>query len=68
MEVDPQAQREIESMSRYFKEIYAQWHVHPDPEWRSKQLKKAKQYANRIPFAQMVLDLERNSQEGVQVA
>lgn len=55
VDVDPQAQREIESMTRYFREILSQWETHPNPEWRDKQFKKARQYANRIPYAKLVL-------------
>ena len=50
-ELDHQAQKEIESMTRYFSMVIDQWHLHPNSEWRSKQLKKAKEYANRIPNA-----------------
>ncbi len=62
-ELDHQAQKEIESMTRYFSMVIDQWHLHPNSEWRSKQLKKAKEYANRIPNAREVLDLEENSPE-----
>ena len=62
-ELDHQAQKEIESMTRYFSMVIDQWHLHPNIEWRSKQLKKAKEYANRIPNARAVLDLEENSRE-----
>jgi hypothetical protein len=58
--IDPQAQKEIETMTRYFSMVCDQWHIHPNSEWRSKQLKKAQEYANRIPNAKLVLELEKS--------
>jgi hypothetical protein len=58
-ELGQQAQREIESMTRYFSTVIDQWHLHPSSEWRNKQLKKAKEYANRIEAAKAVLNLEK---------
>jgi hypothetical protein len=40
--------------------VLDQWRLHPNSEWRSKQLKKAQEYANRVPNAKFVLDLEKN--------
>jgi hypothetical protein len=59
-EINQQAKKEIENMTRYFSMVRDQWHLHPNSEWRSKQLKKAQQYATRIPNAKLVLDLEKN--------
>ncbi len=60
LEMDQQARREIESKTNYFREILSQWDVHTNPEWRKLQFKKAKEYANRIPYAKLILDMERN--------
>jgi len=62
-DIDPQAQKEIESMTRYFREILAQWETHPDVDWRNKQFKKAQQYANRIAYAKLVLERQKNQEE-----
>ena len=59
-EVNLQAQKEIENMTRYFSMVLDQWHLHPNSEWRSKQLKKAQEYANRVPNAKVVLAMEKN--------
>ena len=59
-ELDQQAKKEIESMTLYFSMVLDQWHLHPNSEWRSKQLKKAQEYANRVPNAKSVLDLEKS--------
>ena len=58
-ELNRQSLKEIESMTRYFSMVLDQWRLHPNSEWRSKQLKKAKMYANRVPNAKSVLDLEK---------
>jgi len=57
-EISPQAQKEIENMTRYFAMVVDQWHLHQNSEWRSKQLQKAKQYVDRIPTAKIVLSLQ----------
>ena len=59
-EVNLQAQKEIENMTRYFCMVLDQWHLHPNSECRSRQLKKAHEYANRVPNAKFILDLEKN--------
>jgi hypothetical protein len=56
-EIDMQAVKEVESMTRYFSMVLDQWHLHPNSDWRNKQLKKAKEYENRVPNARLVLDL-----------
>lgn len=56
-DIDPQAIKEIESMTRYFSMVLDQWHLHGNSDWRSKQLKRAKEYENRVPNAKLVLDL-----------
>jgi hypothetical protein len=58
-ELNKQAVKEIDNMTRYFSMVLDQWHLHPNSEWRNKQLKKAQEYANRIPNAKFVLDLEK---------
>ena len=60
-ELNRQSIKEIESMTRYFEMVIDQWRLHPNSEWRSKQLKKAQEYANRVPNAKSVLDLGKNS-------
>jgi len=60
-EIDPQAQKEIQNMTRTFEMVLDQWRLHPNSEWRSKWLKKAAQYANRIPAAEAVLALAKNT-------
>jgi hypothetical protein len=60
-ELKSQSLKETESMTRYFDMVLDQWRLHPNSEWRSKQLKKAQEYANRVPNAQSVLDLGKNS-------
>jgi len=62
-DIDPQAQKENESMTQYFREVLAQWETHPDIDWRNKQFKKAQQYANRIAYAKLVLDRQKNQEE-----
>jgi hypothetical protein len=59
-QLNQQSVKEIESMTRYFNMVIDQWRLHPNSEWRSKQLKKAQEYANRVPNAKFVLDLEKN--------
>jgi hypothetical protein len=59
-QINKQALKEIENMTRYFDMVLDQWHLHPNSEWRSRQLKKAQEYANRVPNAKFVLDLEKN--------
>lgn len=60
-ELNQQSVKEIESMTRYFNMVLDRWRLHPNSEWRSKQLKKAQEYANRVPNAKFVLDLEKTS-------
>jgi hypothetical protein len=59
-ELDRQSFKEIESLTRYFDMVLDQWRLHPNSEWRSKQLKKTKEYANRVPNEKSVLDLGKN--------
>jgi uncharacterized membrane protein len=61
-EINSQEQKEILSMTHYFREVLLQWNSHPSPQWRKYQFKKAQQYANRIPYAKLVLDKEKNPQ------
>jgi hypothetical protein len=61
LEIDQQARKENEEMTKYFREILMQWDTHPNLEWRKYQFKKAKEYANRIPNAKLILDLEKNA-------
>ena len=56
-DVDPQAVKEIEDMKRYFSMVIDQWHLHSSSDWRSKQLKRAREYANRVPNAKYVIEL-----------
>ncbi len=58
-ELNKQTVKEIESMTRYFSMVLDQWRLHPNSQWRSIQLKKAKEYANRVPNAKLVLDMEK---------
>jgi hypothetical protein len=60
-ESNKQAAKEMQSMNSYFSMVLDQWHLHPNSEWRSKQLKKAQEYANRIPNAKLVLTLNKTS-------
>jgi hypothetical protein len=59
-EMDQQARKEIERMTNYFREILSQWDFHTNLEWRKLQFKKAKEYADRIPYAKLITDMERN--------
>lgn len=58
-EVDPQAIQEIEGQTRYFSMVLDQWHLHPKPEWRRSQVRKAQVYAGRIKAADLILDLAK---------
>lgn len=55
-----QAQKEIDNMTRYFSMVIDQWRLHPNSEWRQKQLKRAREYENRVQNAKEVLALENN--------
>ena len=54
---DQQAVKEIESMTKYFSMVLDQWHLHCNSDWRGRQLKKAQEYANRVPNAKYVIEL-----------
>jgi hypothetical protein len=62
-ELNRQSIKEIESLTRYFDMVFNQWRLHPNSEWRSKQLKKAKEYANRVPNEKSVLDLGKTGRD-----
>jgi hypothetical protein len=59
--INNQAQKEIDNMTRYFSMVIDQWNLHSSFEWRSKQLKKAKEYENRVPNAKNVIELAKKS-------
>ena len=55
-----QARREIDNMTKTFSMVLDQWALHPQPEWRSKWVEKARQYEKRIPQAKLILDLNNS--------
>lgn len=56
-EMDPQAVRELESMTKLFKGVLADWSLQHSIGWKEGWVKRANNYASRIKAAQMIVDL-----------
>lgn len=55
------AKKEQDAMSRAFSGVLQQWNLpHNDPRWKEKWIQKAQVWKDKIPSANMILDLETN--------
>lgn len=52
-----QEKQRIEDMTRKFKMVVDQWGDHPDPLWRQRWLKVAEEWKDRVPTAQLIIEL-----------
>lgn len=56
-DMDPQAVRELDSMTKLFKGVLADWNLPHSKGWKEGWVKRASNYASRIKAAQMIVDL-----------
>ncbi|MCW3985916.1 MAG: hypothetical protein NWE91_05860 [Candidatus Bathyarchaeota archaeon] len=55
----------LEHKEIYFKRVLDQWDIHPQPSWRNKVFILAEEWKDRVPSAQLILDLhEKPALEG----
>jgi enterochelin esterase-like enzyme len=55
--MDQQAVRELESMTKLFKGVLADWSLPHNKGWKEGWVKRASNYASRIKAAQMIVEL-----------
>jgi len=47
----------LERKEIFFKRVLDQWDIHPQPSWRNKAFILAEEWKDRVPSAQLILDL-----------